>query len=1159
MLEILPFDVEQVIDNRNQRLDLVLKKILSDDDKKVRYFDMAVGYFYLSGLLLIKDEFLKFMNESNGKVRIIMGNETNNNTKKTLGKGYDTLISKDDELIVNEEYQSHVLQNIANDTDAIVMTDKDFIERFIQWIREKRILVKVYIGKANYFHAKSYMFYPRFKSKDGQAIVGSSNFSRNGLQGNTELNVYSQDNFHALNRWFDTIWESSEVEDFSEEFITAIDEALPKYKEEKMYMPTRETYYKFAGMYSHPYAELDHSDYWNNLYPHQKVGVINIEDKINRFGTAILSDGVGMGKTRTAAGIIRLALNRNLETKTLIMADKKLQVQWKEELDILSVYEKNYDFISRHEFTYYNKKKLDELALKYNLIIIDEAHLGFKNRSTKVYRHVKYIHEKSNRKIKGLLLTATPWNNSREDVINLGSLFLSIEDIPQDRMYKQFFLRRSRLGKIIRKVSENDQAFKEFWEDLFLQRTRKTYGDKGVSFANREFPAVEVPYEPAKERIFSDNFENISDLKFPYMDIMRYLDVERNDIGSERLRLMLLKRADSSWIAYVNSLKNIIENTYKLKQDIDAVEKAPNLLKAFKNYISERVGVDEYWYKNKLSLFNVSDYTETTEFEEQSEFKKRQYIQDAMERIDNIKTNDAKRAISHMKKSSNNDISILEVLINQVESSYKRIDEKYNTVRNCIIKELSKGHKVILVSQFKDSANYYYSKFLEEMVIPSDSIGLVTGVEEINRIGNNIVTKKEILDRFSPKSKNRPDYIGTDKEINLIVGTDTISTGQNLQDAVVLMNLDLPYNPMILEQRIGRIDRPRPNTKISEVYIYTFPSYQAIEAELKMTERVGTKMMGVYEDTKFDSIVLPSYRKYLEVAQKKKNNAGNAIEEMLDETLAQTIYNPILNSEKHTMAYQQANRRMYDMHSEKIEPLGDVVHQDISFSNGEDNRSVAVAKVIFKDVNGSEISAENIIVDASTGNLIDVVIAEKYLFSEIGSSLRTTADLPEDKSVLLKNELTKILERAKFLVIKKYNNEISQINDSIDDMKDKTSHKAAQNIIDSVRNTKNRQMIISKISEVGMKPKDISILAKNIETIGKDDGELYEAVKDIVNDINRFWLRFSDYAQLFDIDNIETSIGTKIKEVNQKPADENESEVQLLVANLIVNDANDRK
>ena len=82
---------------------------------------------------------------------------------------------------------------------------------------------KVYVGDANYFHAKSYLFFNRNNATTGHSVVGSSNFSKNGLQGNTELNVYSNDNFFALKEWFDMLWNSDEVKDFSPELLEIVD------------------------------------------------------------------------------------------------------------------------------------------------------------------------------------------------------------------------------------------------------------------------------------------------------------------------------------------------------------------------------------------------------------------------------------------------------------------------------------------------------------------------------------------------------------------------------------------------------------------------------------------------------------------------------------------------------------------------------------------------------------------------------------------------------------------------------------------------------------------------------------------------------------------------------------------------------------------------
>ncbi len=100
------------------------------------------------------------------------------------------------------------------------------------------------------------------------------------------------------------------------------------------------------------------------------------------FGTAILADGVGLEKTRTTAGIIRLAIDKKKNHRSLIIADKKLKVQWSEELAILGVSGEHYDYMSREEFALKKKDELDLIAKEYQLIVIDEAHLGFKNRGT---------------------------------------------------------------------------------------------------------------------------------------------------------------------------------------------------------------------------------------------------------------------------------------------------------------------------------------------------------------------------------------------------------------------------------------------------------------------------------------------------------------------------------------------------------------------------------------------------------------------------------------------------------------------------------------------------------------------------------------------------------------------------------------------------------
>ena len=176
----------RVIDNRQVSMTDTVKFLISEDSTQT--LRLAVGYFYISGLLLIKDEFTKFMMEHNGSVQVMMGNQTNQET-------VDVLSAKS-----SKEYLEELPSLMSDDIDGI-LEEEDFLKLVRQWINEGRIEVKVYTGEANYFHAKSYLFSQSFSSSQGKAVVGSSNFSKNGLEGNTELNVFGQDNYFALNDW----------------------------------------------------------------------------------------------------------------------------------------------------------------------------------------------------------------------------------------------------------------------------------------------------------------------------------------------------------------------------------------------------------------------------------------------------------------------------------------------------------------------------------------------------------------------------------------------------------------------------------------------------------------------------------------------------------------------------------------------------------------------------------------------------------------------------------------------------------------------------------------------------------------------------------------------------------------------------------------------
>ncbi len=1132
----------KVIDNRRLSMTDTIKYLLSDSDTKT--LRLAVGYFYISGLILVKDEFIQFMTERDGHVQIMMGNQTNQETVNVL------------DVKTSQDYRSQLPQLISKDLDNI-LSEETFLKQVRQWIAEGRIEVKVYTGEANYFHAKSYLFSRTFESSQGKAIVGSSNFSQNGLQGNTELNVLGQDNYFALNDWYFELWNSDEVDNFSSELIEIVKSKFPNWQKGQPYKTTWETYYDFAQIYGTPYAEFDDNSEWANyLYPHQKTGVIDILDKLNTFGTAVLSDGVGLGKTRTTAGVVKLSLERQPDLKTLIIADNKLKNQWTEELAILGISDSKFQYISREKFALSKGKELETIAELFDLIIVDEAHLGFKNRGTKAYRNLQLVDQysqKLGKKIKGLMLTATPWNNSRKDVLNLGSLFLDIDSIPTNRHYQQYFLFGND-QRVINKLVTDDIAFSEFWEDLFLQRTRKTYGGQNVKFANRQFPTVEIPYEPRKNRIFTDNFERISNLNFPYMDAIRYINSERNDMSGDRLKLMLLKRADSSWKSYLKSLEGIRDKNSTLLKQLELVENSPNPTSEFKMLLAKKYGLDDYLAKNiglmsvDIDIEDFEDDTLLSQYEFDSNLKKRRYYKKISSQIDNVKPRLAKTAVAKMKSEAISDDEILNQLIYELQSSYEHIDEKFDKVKENIILELSRERKVILISQFSDTAKYYYNRLLEENEIVNGEMGLITGHDDENRIGINQENKKEILERFSPLSKNRQDIFGTVKEINLLVGTDTISTGQNLQDAVVLMNLDLPYNPMVLEQRIGRIDRPRQDADVNEIYIYTFPVYEAIDVELKMSERLGKKMAGVVSDTEFDDIVLPEYMTYLEDAKTQK---GNAIKTMLDKTLDKTIFQSGLSSEKHSAEFKEANKRLYDVKMSKITRTENPVFKTYSFSEASDEHSIIVARVHFNDVNGAPIKKSDRIFDLSNLTNFEIINAEKHLRLASSKSIISTAELSQENAEAFIEKSQERLIQYKKSLVDAYNNSVETAETNYKDLQNKVSESAALKISRSVRNQGSLALIKNRLQEVGLNPKDVKKIADFIRMID-EDSELFQYVKEIEADIDRFWHDFKDYAEVFDFTNLDQSIGAKVRRASNRKADEDKTDIEVLFGNIVI-------
>jgi superfamily II DNA or RNA helicase/HKD family nuclease len=1082
---------DRVIDNREIKLAEVINELLHSTE----HLDIAVGYFFLSGLELIKEKLFELMEKPSARIRILIGNQTNTATVSFLEKG------------ISPEHAA-----IKDAKDVAESTPEDLIE-VVKWMREKRIEFKVYTGPANYFHAKSYLFHTTIRTDrtEGYAIVGSSNFSMSGLTGNTELNTISQDNFYALSNWFELIWNSNEVKDFSPELLKTVNESLPPItKELKYYITSRMTYLELAKRYGKYIAPPPPGEYMDTLYPHQKIGVAEIKNRLDRYGTAILADGVGLGKTRTAAATIR-AMG---DPKTLIVVSKKLQKQWREELAVVHSAFDNIGFISKEELARMQYHELRNLNQFYEFLLIDEGHQGLKNSRTKLYRNIEYMIEQSEdqqKNIKGLILTATPWNNSRIDVFNLGRLFLDASKVSGASTYNEYL--HYSIKKAAKAFENDDEAFKEYWTDLFLQRTRKTYGGKEVTFAKRSFPTVEIVYEPGKEKAFSSNYERISELHLPHMNPMRYVG-EGDTFTSDRLKLLFLKRADSSWKAFARTIENLQSKLEDFLNDLDYIDNASDFFKAFQLQLSKWYKLNERFDEDLFSPFDPDfDDVELTAFEKTSRTNRARYVRKMIEKIDSIKKPIAKKMINNMRSDAVEDIRKLTGIYTDLDKAFKRIDEKYDSVRDELLGQVRLGEKVLIVTQFRDTALDYFSRFVIDDKLKGVRIGVVTGNPEDIKIGigQTNYTKEELLRRFAPNSKNALEYLGSEEELDVIIGTETLSTGQNLQDSKIIMNLDLPYNPMVLEQRIGRIDRPRPDGQVKEIKIFTFPSMPVIESELKMTERLRAKMSGIFHDTEFDDLVLPEYEDFLNSILSKRRAESKDVEEMLDKALdRQTVK---IHAETHSIDYVETQKRLWNfMQSEtKIIFDEDVVDKNTSFK--KDGKSVFTAKTILRDVNGKLIEEfeRNYTISNDLAVETGLVEVEKIWYDALNGYAFTTADLDERIAINSKDRFEKVLNEITLHNVNTHNNTLNNKRDLENKLGDNKANEVATNIRTAATGA-NKNYIIKKMEESGY-PKSLKILLDSLKYIEKDDNE-YEYVEDLYENINRLWDNYAMYFEL---------------------------------------------
>lgn len=617
------------------------------------------------------------------------------------------------------------------------------------------------------------------------------------------------------------------------------------------------------------------SKIWNMLYGFQRDAVLAIINKLEKYNGCILADSVGLGKTFTALAVVKYYENRN--KSVLVLCPKKLAENWNTYKDNyinnpIAADRLNYDVLFHTDLSrnggFSNGLDLDRLNWgNYDLVVIDESH-NFRNgigthSNTKENRYMRLMDKviKSGVKTKVLMLSATPVNNRFADLRN--QLAIAYEGNAEnlnsklntgksiDDIFNQAQKAFNAWSKLEQKDRTTDALLKTLDFDFFelldsvtIARSRKHIEKYYNAEEIGKFPERLVPISRRPDLTdlgdaisYDQIYEQLMHLSlcvytpsnyiFP-SKIDKYRDLTHNkgesltQTGREQgirklMSINLLKRLESSVYSFdltLSRIKELIDNT------IDAIE-------TFEKYGSD----DLTMYEAGGSDWDMDD--ENTDF-----FTVGRKVKIELADMD----------YRSWKGELKQDRDVLELLTLMVADITPEHDKKLNELLEILTQKIENpingdNKKVLVFTAFSDTAEYLYenvSTFIKkkyglDTAVITGSIDGRTTVKGLKPTLNNVLTC------FSPISKGRDILMpGSDIDLSILIATDCISEGQNLQDCDYLINYDIHWNPVRIIQRFGRIDRI--GSRNERIQLVNFWPNLTLDEYINLKARVETRM-----------------------------------------------------------------------------------------------------------------------------------------------------------------------------------------------------------------------------------------------------------------------------------------------------------------------------
>lgn len=870
----------RIFDNIDLKFTQGLQDIITNTG--VKRVDFCVGYFNLRGWDFIIDQIDRLpgdyveedsLCEPPSRVcRLLVGmhQPPEELTRWLYGKEENT---PDAEFVRSQKVK--IARDFRRQLQLGLPTKKDelTLRHLSQQLKEGKVCVKLYLRHP--LHAKLYLAHrPDDNFNKIMALMGSSNLTFSGLRGNGELNAEFADSDQSkkLADWFDGRWNDRFSIDITKELIDAIDNSWAGKEDIPPYYIYLKTAYHLSEEARNGIKEFALTpEFRRELFDFQQTAVKIAARHLRneKRGGAMIGDVVGLGKTITACAIAKI-YETTYASSTLIICPANLQEMWKK---YAVKYDLKVDILSM-------AKPIDvDNARYYRLIIIDESHNLRNGAKGKRYNNIKKLIDRQDSNV--LLLTATPYNKDFSDLANQLRLF--IDDDQDLGMRPEAYIRRlggerqfmqTHSETFIRSIAAFDKSdCVEDWNELmklFLVRRTRTFikenyakTDPGNGRKYLEFPDKTRSYFPDRipkalkfetvpgdqySRLYSDKMiEMMESLNLPRYSLTASLNEEKakeasviekgiienlSRAGNRQMgfcKSTFFKRIDSCGFSFLLTLsRHILRNMVF----IYALENKLRLPIGDENQLPDDFIDDEDVNGNilgkdfaKEGLPGKSDLPKiSTDLDEYMRHAEKYYQSIATK--NNVGFIDSKYFKRTLKQQLKKDCETLIEMIKLCGEWEPATDQKLNLLYG-LLTTTHKDEKVVVFTQYSDTANYIYRELKRR------------GLKQLAVVTGSCDNPTAEVEKFSPVSNDRPD-ITPEEQYRIIIATDVLSEGQNLQDSHIIVNFDLPWAIIRLIQRAGRVDRI--GQKEDKIYCYSFFPADGVEKLISLRERLNDRI-----------------------------------------------------------------------------------------------------------------------------------------------------------------------------------------------------------------------------------------------------------------------------------------------------------------------------